>query len=46
MGRALDMLRVMFVPRFGEVPAEVTTVLTDQRTLGNGTTVATYLRTS
>jgi alginate O-acetyltransferase complex protein AlgI len=33
MGRALEMLRLMFVPRFGEVPAEVTTVLTDQRTL-------------
>ncbi len=33
MGRALDMLRIMFVPRFGDVPAEVTTVLTDQRTL-------------
>jgi alginate O-acetyltransferase complex protein AlgI len=33
MGRALDMLRLMFLPRFGEVPAEVTTVLTDQRTL-------------
>ena len=27
------MLRLMFVPRFGEVPTEVTTVLTDQRTL-------------
>ena len=33
MGRALEMLRLMFVPRFGDVPAEVTTVLTDQRTL-------------
>jgi len=33
LGRALDMLRLMFVPRTGEVPAEVTTVLTDQRTL-------------
>jgi alginate O-acetyltransferase complex protein AlgI len=33
MGRALEMLRLMFVPRFGEVPAEVTTVLTGQRTL-------------
>ena len=33
MGRALEMLRVMFVPRGGAVPAEVTTVLTDQRTL-------------
>jgi alginate O-acetyltransferase complex protein AlgI len=33
MGRALEMLRLMFVPRFGEVPAEITTALTDQRTL-------------
>ena len=33
MGRALEMLRVMFVPRTGEVPSEITTVLTDQRTL-------------
>jgi alginate O-acetyltransferase complex protein AlgI len=33
MGRALEMLRLMFVPRAGEVPAEITTVLTDQRTL-------------
>ncbi len=33
IGRALDMLWVMFVPRVGEVPSEVTTVLTDQRTL-------------
>ena len=33
LGRALDMVRIMFVPRGGAVPSEVTTVLTDQRTL-------------
>jgi alginate O-acetyltransferase complex protein AlgI len=33
MGTALNVLRLMFVPRFGELPSEVSTVLTDQRTL-------------
>jgi alginate O-acetyltransferase complex protein AlgI len=33
LGRAFEMLRLMVVPRFGEAPAEVTTILTSQRTL-------------